>query len=88
MPHAHPSGFPPRAQHGEGQALALREGETFFHRRAGACPPRSLGRADAGEGQVFPPPYVKGRRFFHRRAGPVLATMKHPQFNSVSTAKW
>ena len=25
MPHAHPSGFPPRSQHGEGQALALRK---------------------------------------------------------------
>ena len=24
MPSAHPSGFPPRSQHGEGQALALR----------------------------------------------------------------
>ena len=40
MPHAHPSGFPPRAlecaSDGEGQALALREGEAFFHRSAGA----------------------------------------------------
>ena len=28
--------------HGEGQARALREGETFFFRSAGACPPRSF----------------------------------------------
>ena len=33
-------------QHGEGQALALREGAAFFYRSAGACPPRSLDRAD------------------------------------------
>ena len=34
MPYAHPSGFPSRAldcaDDGEGQALALREGKTFF----------------------------------------------------------
>ena len=39
-----------RSQHGEGQALALRCGVTFFsrsrsgYRSAGACPPRSPGR--------------------------------------------
>ena len=38
---------------GEGQALALREGEAFFHRSAGACPPRSLDDADDGEGQAL-----------------------------------
>ena len=38
MPHAHPSGFPPRLQHGEGQALALREEEAFFSAYRGACP--------------------------------------------------
>ena len=32
---------PPRSQHSEGQALALREEEAFFNRSAGACPPRS-----------------------------------------------
>ena len=36
MPHTHPSAFPPRAldcaDDGEGQALALREGEAFFQR--------------------------------------------------------
>ena len=35
-----------------------------------------------GEGQVFPPPYVKERRFFHRSAGDRLLDierfMKHP----------
>ena len=33
--------------------------------------------ASDGEGQVFPPPYVKGRRFFHRSAEPVTATLSH-----------
>ena len=31
MPHAHPSGCPPRSQHGEGQALALRYSVRFQH---------------------------------------------------------
>ena len=39
--------------HGEGQALALREGEAFFHRSAGACPPRLSGRPKHGEGQAL-----------------------------------
>ena len=30
--------------HGEGQALALREEAAFFHRSAGACPPRFIDR--------------------------------------------
>ena len=54
MPHAQPSGFPPRSQHGEGQALALRwKKETLIYRSAGACPPRSLDGADDGEGQAL-----------------------------------
>ena len=32
----------PRPRHGEGQALALRYKGRFFHRSAGACPPRSF----------------------------------------------
>ena len=31
-----------RPRHGEGQALALRKEAAFFHRSAGACPPRAL----------------------------------------------
>ena len=31
FPYAHPSGFPPRSQHGEGQALALRYSVRFQH---------------------------------------------------------
>ena len=79
MPHAHPSGFPPRAfgrsKHGEGQARALREGATFFHRSAGASdairaservPPRALECADDGEGQARA--LREGEAFFHRSA--------------------
>ena len=51
----------------------------FFHRSAGACPPRSLACADDGEGNPLacacgmrgPSPYVKGRRFFTVARGPV-----------------
>ena len=42
------------------------------YRSAGACPPRTLGRSNDGEGQVFPPPY--GERdavFFTVARGPV-----------------
>ena len=58
-------------QHGEGQALALREGEAFFsHRSAGACPPRTLDCADDGEGQALA--LREGEAFFLTVArGPV-----------------
>ena len=39
-----------RANDGEGQALALREGAAFFYRSAGACPPRGLGRGTMARG--------------------------------------
>ena len=39
MPHAHASGFPPRSQHGEGQALALRGGAPFFSPQRGSLSP-------------------------------------------------
>ena len=66
--------------HGEGQALALREGKTFFHRSAGtgpakgpvfyrsagACPPRSLARRGTG-----PRPTVKGAAQDTVARGPV-----------------
>ena len=44
-----------------------------FFRRAGACPPRALERADAGEGQALA--LREGAAFFHRSAGPVTATL-------------
>ena len=88
MPHAHPSGFHPRSQHGEGQALALREGAAFFYRSAGACPPRS----QHGEGNPLacacgmrgPSPYVKWDVFSLQRGGchrDVERFMKHPQLS-------
>ena len=47
-PEEHKRRFFHSASDGEGQALALREREPFFHRSAGACPPqapRSTSRA-------------------------------------------
>ena len=70
-----------RPAHGEGQALALREGEAFFcHRSAGACPPRSLAYPNDGEGNPLacacgirgPKPYVKGAAFFSPHRGVCL----------------
>ena len=76
MPHAHPSGFPPRSsdrpQHGEGQALALRGRGTVFrpkpsrYRSAGACPPRSFGLSRHGEGQALA---LRWGGVFYRSAG-------------------
>ena len=61
---------------GEGQALALREREAFFHRSAGACPPRSLDCAcmNDGEGQALA---LREREafFFTASRGPVPATL-------------
>ena len=61
----------PMRKHGEGQALALRKGAAFFHRSAGACPPRSL----HGEGNPLgcacgirgPKPYGERGPFFALR---------------------
>ena len=65
MPHAHPSGFPPRAlgraRHGEGQALALREEMAFFFTVA-----RGTGTRDRCTARDRPSPYGKQRRFFGR----------------------
>ena len=46
-----------------------------FYRSAGACPPRALECADAGEGQVFPPPYDEGA--FCRRCPGKRAALLH-----------
>ena len=43
------------------------EGEAFFFRSAGACPPRSLECADAGEGLSLA--LREGKAFFFRGAG-------------------
>ena len=66
MPHAHPSGFPPRSQHGEGQALALRCGVAFFPVARGARMPYAHPSGfprDRSMARDRPSPYVKERRF-------------------------
>ena len=70
----------PRSRHGEGQALALRDGEAFFQRSAGACPPRTSRRTvargpvprDRCMARDRPSPYGKTRRYRRTVArGPV-----------------
>ena len=75
-----PKPFSSRPRHGEGQALALRYAARFFHRSAGACPPRSpdLREKRTPTKTVFlsigarrgtgPRPTVIGT-FFHRSVG-------------------
>ena len=59
---------------GEGQALALREGEAFFHRSAGDRPPRMFGRPQHGEGQALA--LREGEPFFSSsRGGQAPATL-------------
>ena len=57
--------------HGEGQALALREGKAFFFIVARGPVPR-----DRSMAKDRPSPYVKGRRFFTAARGPVTATLR------------
>ena len=40
------------------------------YRSAGACPPRTSGRPQHGEGQVFPPPYAEEGAVFQLRNPP------------------
>ena len=61
--------------HGEGQALALREGKVFFSSTVARGPvPREYSRTPVpSEGQALA--LREGKAFFHRIAGPVTATL-------------
>ena len=64
---------------GEGQALALREGTAFFHRSAGACPPRSLHGEGLNDGE--------GQALALRRRGPFFTVARGPVPRERSRAR-
>ena len=77
----------PAMVHGEGQALALREGAAFFIVARGPVPrDRSMAREIPARVACEGPRLRDGAAFFHRRAGAchrnVEQFMKHPENNS------